>query len=206
MDDVQQLTGTIADALRTIGLELTSVRLLIQFGLILLAAIVGTLTASLVRRRIDLMVLTLGWPPFLREFARLLVANLGTIIFVLLVATMHAVMLSLIIVGHRTSSDALERLVRTEPLNIAAEMQWSIMPPRTYADGRVVISASLEPAHRISGDVFEYAIDGPLVHLTILDSMGHDTAAGLCGVLALSACRTAQVKAVKDSTLPSVIS
>jgi len=101
-------------------------------------------------------------------------------------------LLSLIIVGHRTSSDALARLVRTEPLNIAAEMQWSIMPPRTYADGRVVISASLEPAHRISGDVFEYAIDGPLVHLTILDAMGHDTAAGLCGVLALSACRRAR--------------
>ena len=103
-----------------------------------------------------------------------------------------AALLSLIIVGHRTSSDTLAKLVRTEPLNIAAEMQWSIMPPRTYADGRVVISASLEPAHRISGDVFEYAIDGPLVHLTILDAMGHDTAAGLCGVLALSACRNAR--------------
>jgi small-conductance mechanosensitive channel len=95
MDDVQQLTGTIADALRTVGLELTSVRLLIQFGLILLAAIIGTLAASLVRRRTDLMVQTLGWPPFLRELARLLLANLGTIIFVLVVAIMHAVMLSL---------------------------------------------------------------------------------------------------------------
>jgi hypothetical protein len=103
-----------------------------------------------------------------------------------------AALLSLIIVGHRSTSDALASLVRSEPLNIAAEMQWAMMPPRTYADGRVVISASLEPAHRISGDVFEYAIDGPLVHLTIFDAMGHDTAAGLCGVLALSACRNAR--------------
>ena len=95
MDDVQQLTGTIADMLRTIGHELTSLRLLLQFGLILLAALAGTLAASLTRRRIDLTALTLGWPPFLREFARLLLANLGTIIFVLLVAIMHAVMLSL---------------------------------------------------------------------------------------------------------------
>lgn len=95
MDDVQQLTGTIADILRTIGLELTSLRLLLQFGLILLAAIAGTLSASLIRRRIDLTALTLGWPPFLREFARLLLANLGTIIFVAVVAIMHAVMLSL---------------------------------------------------------------------------------------------------------------
>ena len=91
MDDVQQLTGTLADALRSIGLELTSLRLLLQFGLILLAAVVGTLAASLIRRRLDLTALTLGWPPFLREFARLLLANLGTIIFVLLVAIAHAV-------------------------------------------------------------------------------------------------------------------
>jgi small-conductance mechanosensitive channel len=95
MDDVQQLTGTVADMLRTIGHELTSLRLLLQFGLILLAALAGTLAASLARRRLDLSALTLGWPPFLREFARLLLANLATIVFVLLVAIMHAVMLSL---------------------------------------------------------------------------------------------------------------
>jgi hypothetical protein len=95
MDDVQQLTGTLADALRSIGLELTSLRLLLQFGLILLAAVVGTLAASLIRRRLDLTALTLGWPPFLREFTRLLLANLGTIIFVLVVAIAHAAMLSL---------------------------------------------------------------------------------------------------------------
>jgi serine phosphatase RsbU (regulator of sigma subunit) len=103
-----------------------------------------------------------------------------------------AALLALIIVGHSNTSDALARLVRTAPMNIAAEMQWAMMPARTYADGRVVISASMEPAHSISGDVFEYAIDGPLVHLTIFDAMGHDTAAGLCGVLALSACRNAR--------------
>ncbi|HEY1473239.1 MAG TPA: mechanosensitive ion channel domain-containing protein [Pseudolabrys sp.] len=95
MDDVQQLTGTVADMLRTIGLELTSLRLLLQFGLILLAAVAGTLIASLARRRLDLAALTLGWPPFLREFARLLLANLATVVFVLVVAVMHAVMLSL---------------------------------------------------------------------------------------------------------------
>ncbi len=95
MDDVQQLTATFTDALGTIGHELTSIRLLLQFGLILLAAVIGTLAASLIRRQVDLGSLTLGWPPFLREFARLLVANVGTIIFVLLVAIIQAVMLSL---------------------------------------------------------------------------------------------------------------
>ena len=32
MDDVQQLTSTVADMLRTIGQELTSLRLLLQFA------------------------------------------------------------------------------------------------------------------------------------------------------------------------------
>ncbi len=95
MDEVQQLTGTLADMLRTVGRELTSLSLLLQFALILLAAVVGTLAGSLTRRRLDLTALTLGWPPFLREFTRLVVANLATIVFVLVVAIMHAVMLSL---------------------------------------------------------------------------------------------------------------
>ncbi|MEU0038872.1 PP2C family protein-serine/threonine phosphatase [Streptomyces sp. NPDC006333] len=103
-----------------------------------------------------------------------------------------ATLLALLIGAKRTSSDTLARLMRTEPLNIGAEMAWNLMPPSTYADGRVVISASLEPAYRISGDVYEYALDGPLVHLTVFDAMGHDSAAGLCGALALGACRQAR--------------
>jgi serine phosphatase RsbU (regulator of sigma subunit) len=103
-----------------------------------------------------------------------------------------AALLALLIVAKRASSDTLARLVRTEPLSIGAEMAWNLMPPSTYADGRVVIAASLEPAYRVSGDVYEYALDGPLVHLTLFDAMGHDAAAGLCGALALGACRNAR--------------
>ncbi|CAL9280504.1 hypothetical protein SUDANB51_07866 [Streptomyces sp. enrichment culture] len=103
-----------------------------------------------------------------------------------------AALVSLIVVSKRGTSDALARLARTRPMSVAAEMQWNLLPPRTYADGRVAISAALEPAYDISGDVFEYAVDGPLVHLTILDAMGHDTAAGLSGALALGACRNAR--------------
>lgn len=103
-----------------------------------------------------------------------------------------AALVAMLIGAKRTSSDTLARLTRTEPMTLAAEMAWNLMAPRSYADGRVVISASLEPAYHISGDVYEYALDGPLVHLTLLDAMGHDTAAGLCAALALGACRNAR--------------
>ncbi|MFF9624782.1 PP2C family protein-serine/threonine phosphatase [Streptomyces griseosporeus] len=101
-----------------------------------------------------------------------------------------ASLIALILVSKRGYSDSFARLTRSEPMNIAAEMQWQLMPPRTYADGRVVISAAMEPAYRISGDAFDYATAGPLVHLSIFDAMGHDTAAGLTANLAMATCRS----------------
>jgi len=95
MDEIQQVAGTITDTLQTIGREFSSLRLLIQLSLIVFAAVIGTLAASLIRRRIDLNALMLGWPPFLQTAARLLLANLGTIIFILAVAVMRAAMISL---------------------------------------------------------------------------------------------------------------
>jgi small-conductance mechanosensitive channel len=95
MDGVQQAANTINDLLRSAMHELTSVWLLLALGLILAAAAIGTLVATLIRRRIDLTALTAGWSPLLRQFASHVLANLGTIIFVLVVAIMHAAMLSL---------------------------------------------------------------------------------------------------------------
>jgi small-conductance mechanosensitive channel len=100
MDDVQQVAGTISDALQAIGREFSSVRLLSQLGLIVLAAAIGTVAATLIRRRVDLLAATLGWPPLLQTAARLLLANLGTIIFVLTVVLMRMAMLSLAMAGH----------------------------------------------------------------------------------------------------------
>ncbi|MBB6035866.1 PP2C family protein-serine/threonine phosphatase [Phytomonospora endophytica] len=100
-----------------------------------------------------------------------------------------AALVALIVVSKRDNSDTLARLVRTEPLSIAAEMQWRLTNARSYADGRVVISASMEPAYQISGDAFDYGTDGPFVHLSIFDAMGHDMAAGLTANLAVAACR-----------------
>ncbi len=95
MGDVQQLATTVTDALHTIGREFTSVWLLLQLALILLAAVIGIVTAALIRRRINLTALTLGWPAVLKTLARQLLANLGTVIFVLVVGIMHAAMASM---------------------------------------------------------------------------------------------------------------
>ncbi len=53
-----------------------------------------------------------------------------------------------ILASKRGHSDSFACLARTEPMNIAAEMQWQLTPPRSYADGRVVIHAAMEPVKR----------------------------------------------------------
>ncbi len=95
MDNIEQLTGTVSNALHNFGQEITSLWLFIQIGLILLAAAVGFLTAALIRRRVHLTSVTMGWPPLLRQFTRHVLANLGTLVFVVVVALMHAAMESL---------------------------------------------------------------------------------------------------------------
>lgn len=79
MDDFQQLAANVSDALKNFGNEFTSVWLLIQLGLIMIAGAIGTLIAVMLRRRIDLVSLSMGWPPLVRLMTRLVLENVGTI-------------------------------------------------------------------------------------------------------------------------------
>ncbi|WP_411104208.1 PP2C family protein-serine/threonine phosphatase [Streptomyces sp. cmx-4-9] len=100
-----------------------------------------------------------------------------------------ASLVGLLVVGKRPHSDAYPRLVRTEAMNLAAELQWNLMPPRSFANPGVAVAAAMEPAYEVGGDAFDYAIAGDQVHLGIFDAMGHDSHAGLAANLAVAACR-----------------
>jgi small-conductance mechanosensitive channel len=95
MDIVHQWAGDAGKLLQTVGQQLTSGYLLLQLALIVVAAAVATLAAMLIRRRVDLTALTMGWPALARQFMRHAMANLGTVVFLVLVALMHAAMLAL---------------------------------------------------------------------------------------------------------------
>ncbi|HEX2313968.1 MAG TPA: PP2C family protein-serine/threonine phosphatase [Thermomonospora sp.] len=100
-----------------------------------------------------------------------------------------ASLVALMLVSSRPYSDSYARLVRTRRMNVAAEMEWNLLPPLTFAGDRVAIGAVLEPAYQIGGDAFDYAVAGDTVHLAVFDAMGHDVAAGLAANLAMAACR-----------------
>ncbi len=92
MSDFRDLISGLSDAARAILAEIASTSFLIQLALLLLAAGAAAAIAAFVRRRADLVALTMGWPSFLRLLARAIAANLGMIAFVMIVALMQIAM------------------------------------------------------------------------------------------------------------------
>jgi small-conductance mechanosensitive channel len=95
MDGLQQFEQTFSTYVLNLRQELVSPWLGVQIVLILVAAVISTLAARLIRARVDVMTLSMGWPAFARLLMRLLLANIGTIIFVLVLVVFHEIMLSL---------------------------------------------------------------------------------------------------------------
>ncbi|WP_437114916.1 PP2C family protein-serine/threonine phosphatase [Streptomyces flaveolus] len=99
---------------------------------------------------------------------------------------------ALLLLSKRSFSDSYARLVRTEAMNVAAEMQWNLTPPPAYAGHDVTVGAVMEPAYQVGGDAFDYAVAGTTLHLGVFDAMGHDTTAGITANVAVAACRNAR--------------
>ncbi|MEV6319439.1 PP2C family protein-serine/threonine phosphatase [Streptomyces sp. NPDC051776] len=100
-----------------------------------------------------------------------------------------ASLVGLLLVAKRANSDSYARLIRVNAMTVSAEMQWTLMPPRTFANSHVTIAAQMEPAYATAGDAFDYALAANIAHLAIFDAMGHDTPAGLTANLAMATCR-----------------
>jgi serine phosphatase RsbU (regulator of sigma subunit) len=135
------------------------------------------------------------WVPLLDGTER--VGVLGVVVraideAVLATARQLASLVALLVVSKRPHSDTYARLTRIKPMSLAAEVQWTLLPPLTFANEAVAISAALEPAYEIAGDAFDYAIAGPMVSLSIFDAMGHDLQAGLTASIAMGACRNSR--------------
>jgi serine phosphatase RsbU (regulator of sigma subunit) len=89
-------------------------------------------------------------------------------------------------------SDVFARLRRSRPMTVAAEMQWDLLPPLTFASDRIVITGALEPSYEIGGDTFDYAVNGSTAELLVLDAVGHGLPAALLAAVAVGAYRNAR--------------
>ena len=91
LDQLSDAARAIADA---VGAELVSIWFYYQIGLLLLAALLAFAVSAWLKRRVDLVTLTMGWPAFFRLAIRALLANAQMIVFVIIVVTLRGIMLA----------------------------------------------------------------------------------------------------------------
>ncbi|MDO3700812.1 PP2C family protein-serine/threonine phosphatase [Micromonospora sp. C28SCA-DRY-2] len=101
------------------------------------------------------------------------------------------------LVGHLVTSksgygDTLHRARRSRSMAVSAELLWHLLPPLTFAGPDTAISALLEPCYEVGGDAFDYALDGGVISLAILDGVGRGLPAVLTTSVALAALRAAR--------------
>ncbi|MEV0639003.1 PP2C family protein-serine/threonine phosphatase [Streptomyces sp. NPDC050619] len=81
---------------------------------------------------------------------------------------------------------------RREPMSVAAEMQWSLLPPLSMSVPQVEVAGILEPVYDIAGDSFDYALNDDILHAAVIDAMGHGLDAATMATVAVGAYRHAR--------------
>ena len=88
--------------------------------------------------------------------------------------------------------DTIVRLRRSNEMGLAAEMQWSLLPPLTFACDAVTIAGALEPAYQVAGDTVDYAVDAGCARVAVFDGMGHGLQSAQLAALTVAAYRNAR--------------
>jgi len=78
---------------------------------------------------------------------------------------------------------------RRHRMSLAASMQWDLLPPLMLQAGGVAVTGLVEPAYDVGGDCFDYAANGPLLDLAIVDAMGHGVGSAVISSLAMGSYR-----------------
>lgn len=105
-----------------------------------------------------------------------------------LTSAAHA--LAYVLIASRRHTDLFEWAQRDVPFSLAAEIQRRLLPPAyTVEGGPYTLAGWLEPAARVGGDTFDYAVDREYLYLSITDAMGHSNDAALLATLAVGSLR-----------------
>lgn len=101
---------------------------------------------------------------------------------------------TLAVLLHQAGSitDELELVSRTYQYSIAAELQWQLLPPIDVATDRFALRAVVEPAPRVTSDLFDWSLNGDRLTIAVLDAAGRGLIATQVGDLALAALRHAR--------------
>lgn len=97
-----------------------------------------------------------------------------------------------VVVAKTMYGDSIVRLRRTSQMTLAAEVQWSLLPPLTFASHSVTIAGGLEPAYEVAGDSLDYAVDAGIARFAVFDGMGHGIVSAQLISLVVAAYRNAR--------------
>ncbi|MEU5834807.1 PP2C family protein-serine/threonine phosphatase [Streptomyces diacarni] len=81
---------------------------------------------------------------------------------------------------------------RRHSMSVAAEIQWSLLPPLSMNTPQVSVAGVMEPAYEVAGDSLDYALNDDVLHLAIVDAMGHGLNASVLATVAIGAYRHAR--------------
>jgi len=81
---------------------------------------------------------------------------------------------------------------RQKRMSLSAEMQWQLLPPLMMTTPLVSVAGALEPAYDVAGDSFDYALNDEILHIAMIDAMGHGLSAAVMATLAVGAYRHAR--------------
>ncbi|GAA3972762.1 PP2C family protein-serine/threonine phosphatase [Actinomadura viridis] len=96
------------------------------------------------------------------------------------------------LVTKNSYTDQFFRARRREPMSVSAEIQWSLLPPLTMTTPQVAVAGILEPAYDIAGDSLDYALNDDILHMAMIDAMGHGLNAAVLATVAVGAYRHAR--------------
>lgn len=101
-------------------------------------------------------------------------------------------MVAELIVTKNLYGDFFELVRRRQPMSLASELAWRLLPPLAFATTRIAISAAVVPTYDLGGDAFDYAVDGDTARFAVFDAMGHGLQAGLLSTVAIAAYRNSR--------------
>lgn len=94
-----------------------------------------------------------------------------------------------LIAAHTRCTDVYQLHRRRKAMSLAASMQWDLLPPLVLRTPGCSVAALLEPAYEVGGDCFDYAVNGAVVDLAIIDAMGHGVTASSIASLVVGCYR-----------------
>ncbi len=89
-------------------------------------------------------------------------------------------------------TDLPHLLRRRHRMDLAAEMQWALLPPLSFTAAGTSVAGLLEPAYEVGGDCFDYAYNGGVLDFAMFDMVGHGLQSAVLAALVVGAYRHAR--------------